>query len=59
MDNNANPTRLRELTERIAVETDHDKFVELIAELNRLLDSDRPQPKSPTNRDRSPRHPLL
>jgi hypothetical protein len=44
----ANQARLRELTERIAVETDHDKFTVLIAELNRLLDSDQPpKPNTP------------
>jgi hypothetical protein len=39
---NANQARLRELTKRTAVETDHDKFAALIEELNRLADGDQP-----------------
>jgi len=51
---NANQARLRELTERIAVETDHEKFTALIKELNRLVDSDRPpNPNPPVGREES------
>jgi hypothetical protein len=38
--------RVRELTEQIAVENDHDKFTALVTRnSNRLLDSDRPPTK--------------
>jgi hypothetical protein len=32
--------RLRELAAKVATEKDHDKFVELVKELNQLLDAD-------------------
>ena len=38
---NTKQTRLRELTEAIAVETDQEKFTALVKEFNSLLDADR------------------
>jgi hypothetical protein len=32
--------RLRELAAKVAIEKDHDRFVELVKELNQLLDAD-------------------
>lgn len=41
--------RLKELTDLIEKERDHDEFTKLIAELNALLDEQkRPPSKSPT-----------
>lgn len=41
----ANRTRLQELTEAIAVETDQEKFTALVKEFNSLLDTERPEPE--------------
>lgn len=43
--------RLKELTELIDKERDHDKFTKLVAELNALLDEQKkPVSKLPPNR---------
>jgi hypothetical protein len=42
-----NRERLRELTAKIATEQNHDKFTQLVAELNELLD-DRKQEQHDT-----------
>lgn len=42
-----NKSRVHELFDQIAAEKDHDKFTALVAELNRLLDTDQPTKKPP------------
>jgi hypothetical protein len=37
---NDNRERLRELASKIATEQDHDKFAQLVKELNQLLDGE-------------------
>jgi hypothetical protein len=43
---NEHRERLRQLTAKIAIEQDHDKFTALVQELNRLLDGEVRKPAS-------------
>jgi hypothetical protein len=49
MPDSSQNARLKELTDLIEKERDHDRFTKLIAELNALLDEQKKPPgKSPT-----------
>ena len=48
-ENDNDRERLRELTAKIAIEQDHDKFTDLIKELNQLLDEGQQERRKTTD----------